>query len=258
MEDFSTAYQIEKPYFTEDFMTVQIVHDKSNQKYFAVDHSKNEEAKNSTEKIKSLYDRFEHFSGIHKLHSIAHDSEKNIDYFIYEYSQNGFLLSHVKDEKIDDKAKYQIMLKLSEILLFFHSQNLVIRDLSLSNIILDEDNNPKIWSLAYCCNAGDTVKTFSTFPHILPPELPHLEYQASKEQDLWTLGASFMMLLGGNFAPLFMSLRVNVPSSAFRPVFPKELSEPIKELLQKILGKPEERGSAQELNDYLKNIEIHD
>ncbi|KAI8335454.1 hypothetical protein BC941DRAFT_399152 [Chlamydoabsidia padenii] len=131
------------------------------------------------------------------LHS-SFQTESRV-YFVMEYVSGGDLMWHIQREPFSERrAKYyacEVLLALE----YFHSQNIIYRDLKLDNIMLGLDGHIKIADYGLCkenMGYGQVTGTFCGTPEFMAPEIL-LEQKYGRAVDWWAYGVLiYEMLLG--------------------------------------------------------------
>ena len=257
-ENFVDNYEVEKTLYKENPIEVAIVHDKNSKKYFSIKYLINPNNENQTEEIFELYKKF-NFDGIMNLHSIAHDSQKNEDYFIFDYlAENNLLLSNYKT--LTNTQKQIIMYQVASIIQQIHSQNYIVQDISLSNFLINDKFHPYLLFLGEASRVGEKVNVFSELPHVCPPEMKKDgDKIATFAIDSYALGGMFLMLVGGTFTALNFSLREFAPPPVFKPTLPQTLNSNVGQMILKLMeADPEKRLSIEDTIHQLKTTAILD
>ncbi|CAO3593534.1 unnamed protein product [Absidia cylindrospora] len=131
------------------------------------------------------------------LHS-SFQTESRV-YFVMEYVSGGDLMWHIQREPFSERrAKFyacEVLLALE----YFHSQNIIYRDLKLDNIMLGLDGHIKIADYGLCkenMGFGQVTATFCGTPEFMAPEIL-LEQKYGRAVDWWAYGVLiYEMLLG--------------------------------------------------------------
>lgn len=86
------------------------------------------------------------------FHSLEQSEDETKTYVFYEYNQGSVTLpTFVKTNKCD---RHKIMEGIYEALRYLYSQNLFIRNLCPSSIMIDEHQNPIIFDLRFVAEIG--------------------------------------------------------------------------------------------------------
>ncbi|KAJ1536816.1 Serine/threonine kinase [Nowakowskiella sp. JEL0078] len=132
------------------------------------------------------------------LHSCFHNESRL--YFVMEYVCGGDLMCHLQVRKRFTMAAAKFY--ACEVLLalqFFHSNNIIYRDLKLDNILMGPDGHIKVADYGICkdnMGPGSTTRTFCGTPDYMAPEIL-MNYRYSKVVDWWSFGVLiFVMLIG--------------------------------------------------------------
>ncbi|CAO3614558.1 unnamed protein product [Mucor hiemalis] len=120
-------------------------------------------------------------------------------YFVMEYINGGDLMWHIQRGQFSERrAKFyacEVLLALE----YFHSQNIIYRDLKLDNIMLGLDGHIKMADYGLCkenMGFGKTTGTFCGTPEFMAPEILR-EQNYGRAVDWWAYGVLiYEMLLG--------------------------------------------------------------
>ncbi|KAG6476065.1 hypothetical protein ZIOFF_065300 [Zingiber officinale] len=127
---------------------------------------------------------------------------------IYQFMPNGsldkFLFDKVKARSLDWKLRYNIILGIARGLLYLHHDSLlriIHRDLKASNILLDENMNPKIsdFGLAKIFNGNETIRrtrrVVGTYGYMSPEYVKNGAY--SVKSDVFSFGVLILEIITG-------------------------------------------------------------
>ncbi|KAI8894225.1 kinase-like domain-containing protein [Globomyces pollinis-pini] len=134
------------------------------------------------------------------LHS-AFDTATRL-YFVMEYVAGGDLMCHIQEKKRfhQGRARFYACEVLTA-LQYFHSNNIVYRDLKLDNILLCSDGHIKVADYGICkanMPFGVTTATFCGTPDYMAPEiLMNRKYGVGV--DWWSFGVLIYVMLVGRY-----------------------------------------------------------
>ena len=128
--------------------------------------------------------------------------DKNNFYILMEYFEGidlkTFINNHKdKNELIEEKTIYKIILDICEGLKEIHANNLIHRDLKPSNILINKNNKIKIINFGFsekCELNGKYDKAFEKAQYYIAPEVIKGEKNNNKI-DIWALGCIIYELL---------------------------------------------------------------
>jgi polo-like kinase 4 len=161
-------------------------------------------------KASRMTQRVEHEVKIH--YQLKHPSilelytffeDKNYVYLVLELCHNGEIARYLKSRQscaLDEDEARRFLKQIVDGMIYLHSNGILHRDLSLTNLLLTKDMNVKIsdFGLATKLNQSDEKHfTMCGTPNFISPEVasrnPH-----GLEADLWSLGCMLYTFLVGN------------------------------------------------------------
>ncbi|KAJ1675910.1 Serine/threonine kinase [Spiromyces aspiralis] len=118
-------------------------------------------------------------------------------FFVMEYVSGGDLMMHIQTNPFSEaRAKFyacEVLLALE----YFHSNDIIYRDLKLDNILLAADGHIKLADYGLCkenMGYGATTNTFCGTPEFLAPQII-LEQRYGREVDWWAFGVLIYEML---------------------------------------------------------------
>lgn len=125
------------------------------------------------------------------FHHFIHDSMLHI---VMEYCLGGSLQSLLSRKKYEIDEALKVIIKIADALILIHKKDIIHHDIKPSNILFDENQNPKLSDFGVSNTRGGTFS-------YLPPEVFFSEYISSKDPkiDIYSLGIVLLeMLMGQN------------------------------------------------------------
>ncbi|KAJ3125778.1 Serine/threonine kinase [Nowakowskiella sp. JEL0407] len=185
-----------KVMLAEDKHTNQLYAIKALKKEFII---QNDDVKSTQlEKRIFQYASKAHHPFLVNLHSCFHNESRL--YFVMEYVCGGDLMCHVQETRrfTQARAKFyacEVLLALE----FFHSNNIIYRDLKLDNILMGPDGHIKVADYGICKEKmphGSTTRTYCGTPDYMAPEIL-MNHRYGRAVDWWSFGVLiFVMLIG--------------------------------------------------------------
>ncbi|TKY66677.1 Receptor serine/threonine-protein kinase SD1-8 [Spatholobus suberectus] len=134
--------------------------------------------------------------------------QKQEKILVYEYMANGsldyFIFDHTKGKALDWQKRFCIICGIARGLMYLHQDSrlrIVHRDLKLSNVLLDDDFNPKISDFGMARTVGgeeiegNTNKIVGTFGYMAPEYA--VDGQFSVKSDVFSFGILLMEIICG-------------------------------------------------------------
>lgn len=176
------------------------------------------------------------------------EDEENV-YVVTEYveGRNLFHLYWEQNKVMHENDAAQLMKALIKALIFWHSNNIIHRDVKLENIMLacTDDNidyrNVKIIDFGVATDWVNKKEAYSTLvgtPYYMAPEVFDQNYD--NKCDVWSAGVVLYILLSGTYpfeaesTPSLYEL-VNIKDVQFPHVRWKKISSTVKDLLKKMM-----------------------
>lgn len=145
-----------------------------------------------------------HFRLQHKniiaLHTFFQD-EAHV-YLVMELANGGSLASYIKSQPSGRCTEYRTRILMGEILdalRYLHKNNIIHRDVTTTNILLDEDHNIKLCDFGLATLREDRSKPSSTMcgtPNFIAPEIVTRQGH-NKKVDVFSLGCVLYTMLAG-------------------------------------------------------------
>ena len=122
-------------------------------------------------------------------------------YYILEFASNGSLFDFIyyKQSGLGELYSKILFSKIMEGIKFCHSLDICHRDLKLENILLDNKFCPKICDFAFACKNKSNLTQFLGTRSYEPPEIYAQKPYDGKKADIFSLGATIIILVTGLF-----------------------------------------------------------
>ncbi|GMY37008.1 cysteine-rich receptor-like protein kinase 10, partial [Fagus crenata] len=133
--------------------------------------------------------------GEEKILVYEYVANKSLDYFLYD---------PIRREKFDWSSRYKIIRGIARGILYLHEDSrlrIIHRDLKASNILLDQDMNPKISDFGMAKifgvdeTQGNTNRIVGTFGYMSPEYAMHGQF--SVKSDVYSFGVLILEILSG-------------------------------------------------------------
>lgn len=189
---------------------------------------------------------------------------KNFKTIIIEYCSNGSLEDIMHIEKIRNShplwnftKKVEILFGIAKGMSYLHSHDIIHRDLTPSNILLDDSLNPKISGFSLSISTHEKIKenVVGTPIYIAPEVMKSQEY--TTKCDVYSFSMILFEILAGQ-KPFehknFHQLMFEVVLNGIRPILPDYISKPCQNLIERCWSEdPHERPTFDEIAEFLKN-----
>jgi len=163
-------------------------------------------AENAKDEIRlhAALSRFRH-PHIVQIYDVQEDAEKL--YTIMEYCGKGEFFNYLQSDRFSEDVAKHYFKQLLEGVYFLHSKNVCHRDLSLENLLMDDQQVLKIcdFGVAIECVKGsmlsnnDPARRAGKLRYMAPEVFASQPYDPRKA-DVWSCGVIFfVMLVGGEF-----------------------------------------------------------
>jgi len=198
-------------------------------------------------KIFEIIKNYEH-PHVLRFYEIFHLGNKL--YVVMEYISGGDLFDYLcNNGKYTEDEGRKIFQQLISAISFMHSQGLAHRDLKPENLLMEFGKSLKIADFGLSKNMPDGyfLHTPCGSPNYAPPELILNQYFFSEnikrpycgnEIDVWSCGVILFAILTGSLPfddPNIPALYARIKNAIY--TFPKNLSEEVKDLIEKMLEK---------------------
>lgn len=206
----------------------------------------------------------------HVIKLYEYFEEKNDVYLVTELCQGGELFDRIiEKEYFDEEQAAHVFRQVLMALNYCHTENIVHRDLKPENFLFmskENENDLKIidFGLSKILHAGklQRMKTRAGTPYYISPEVLAGNYDVSC--DMWSAGCILYILLCG-YPPFYGDDNNEILASVQTGEYDfdgeewDEVSNEAKDLIKKLICKPERRLSAQEAlnHKWVKNLTKH-
>ena len=118
-------------------------------------------------------------------------------YIVYENVSHTTLFDYINIQRFTEKQAKWIFKKILEGVRALHNANICHRDLTIESVLLDDNYNPKIYDLHYCCiNMYNLVDNLGKINYIAP-EVSSEEPYNGIMADIFSLGQILFNLVTG-------------------------------------------------------------
>ncbi|OHT00558.1 CAMK family protein kinase [Tritrichomonas foetus] len=206
-----------------------------------------------TQDNKTQLETYQH--EVHNLSRLNHQNvirlydafaEDNILFVILEYCPKGTLADELsKSFPLTKKRLYYLVSHIASALDYCHSNNIVHRDLKLSNVLIDEYDRPKIadFGLSTEIKNGNMLNDFRCSVTYAAPEIFAKSAYDPFMADVWALGVLFYYLICGRSpweSRHFESLRDSITCGCYS--IPEEADQDVATLIRRmIVNNPNDR-----------------
>lgn len=126
-------------------------------------------------------------------------------FFAMEFVQGRPLLDYVREKQLDRRDRLELFRRICDAIHYAHQRGVMHRDLKPTNILVDDDGNPKIldFGLARITDAEIGVATLETAPGRIQGTLPYMSPEQARgdrdeidiRSDIYSLGVILYELL---------------------------------------------------------------
>ncbi|MFA9374685.1 MAG: serine/threonine-protein kinase PknK, partial [Poseidonibacter sp.] len=182
-------------------------------------------------------------SNIIKVYELVENNGKT--HLVKEYFKAQTLDDYLKNKTLNLESFFKISTQICKAISFLHNKNIIHKNLSLSSILIDDEENIKISDLtySYCssfCNINNIkVAEPEEFLEFKAPEqLQNLQNQIDHRVDIYSLGVIFYYMLSGSLPYSFddYSSFSNTLLTKKTPLI-KDINKDIPIVLSKIIEK---------------------
>ena len=192
---------------------------------------------------------------------------QNRPYLVFEYAPNGDLFNYARIRSFGEKYAKLIFQKILNGIRAMHNAGICHRDIKLSNILLNQNFEPKIINFSFACNIENNPTDFVGTLNYMAPEIIREQPYNPVKCDIFSLGQLLFSLVTGILG--FNSSRENDPDYTLirqrnyeefwnRPVISNlYLSNSFKELfLRMVAYNPNERPTIEEIlnSEWMQDI----
>lgn len=188
------------------------------------------------------------FSQYHGHKTIGKDS-----IMIYLELETEDLKSKVDSKKIDMKTRYKFLYEMIDCVQHLHSLGFIHQDLKPSNYFISKDGTLRLGDFGMIITGKTPTKYEAkkgTPSYNAPEKMMSKDYDSPN--DIWSLAIVIYFLFTGTEPTLKMK---DLIKNGNDPMFPKSIPEKVQKMIIRMLQhKPEDRPTAQELFDEVKNL----
>jgi serine/threonine protein kinase len=135
-------------------------------------------------------------------------------YNIMKYEPGGTLFGYIREHKrIPEHTAKKMFLRIAQSLMVVHNQNCAHMDIKISNIILDENFNPKLCDFGTMTRLRTQSCRIGT-EHFMAPEVAARSTYDPKRADIYSLGVCLFVMLFG-FFPKYCDVFVDSFAATF-------------------------------------------
>jgi eukaryotic-like serine/threonine-protein kinase len=127
-------------------------------------------------------------------------------YFAMEYIAGQTLIEYVKEQRLDVRARLELMAKICDAMNHAHQRGIIHRDLKPVNILVDQTGQPKILDFGVARVGGtetemtlqtDLGELLGTLPYMSPEQVQLDPAELDVRSDVYALGVIMYELLAG-------------------------------------------------------------
>lgn len=103
-------------------------------------------------------------------------------------------------DRLDEEEAKPVIYKLASAIQYLHNQNIVHRDIKLENILIIEENEPKLIDFGFSLRLKTKkIRDYCGTPAYIAPEILKKRPFRPKPTDIWAFGVLCFKLVAGYF-----------------------------------------------------------